>query len=167
MCASETTFQQAFEGGTWGGTGPTKPHVTHSEKRRGMRDAPALLSHLCSPFVNDPYHRMIEAVETAGLRMDDYRGSCDGPEATHGNLKLQRDHSLRHSRSHYQRIQQPIDKIRLGTLTSTRTSPIATSTTRNGKLSTLLLFSVLADTSATNSVVPRSGTRRAPRGVCL
>ena len=37
-----------------------------------------------------PYHRMIEAVETAGLRMDDYRGSCDGPEATHGNLKLQR-----------------------------------------------------------------------------
>ena len=45
---------QAFEGGTWGGTGPTKPHATHSEKRRGMRDAPALLSHLCSPFVNDP-----------------------------------------------------------------------------------------------------------------
>ena len=28
--------------------------ATHSEKRRGMRDAPALLSHLCSPFVNDP-----------------------------------------------------------------------------------------------------------------
>ena len=114
-----------------------------------------------------PHHRMIEAVETAGLRMDDYRGSRDGPEATHGNLILQRDHSLRHSRSHYQRIQQPIDKIRLGTLTSTRTSPITTLTTRNGKLSTLLLFSVLVDTSATNSVVPRSGTRRAPRGVCL
>ena len=52
--ADETTFQQAFEGGTWGGTGPTKPLATHSEKRRGMRDAPALLSHLCSPFVNDP-----------------------------------------------------------------------------------------------------------------
>ena len=72
------------------------------------------------------------------------------------NDKLQRDHSRRHSRSHYQRIQQPIDKIRLGTLTSTRTSPITTLTTRNGKLSTLLLFSVLADTSATNSVVPQS-----------
>ena len=53
-CVLENTFQQAFEGGTWGGTGPTKPLATHSEKRRGMRDAPALLSHLCSPFVNDP-----------------------------------------------------------------------------------------------------------------
>ena len=29
------------------------------------------------------------------------------------------------------------------------------------------MFSVLVDTSATNSVVPRSGTRRASRGVCL
>ena len=76
-----------------------------------------------------PYHRMIEAVETAGLRMDGYRGSCDGPEATHGlrmdgyrgscdgpeathgNLKLQRDHSLRHSRSRYQRIQHQSTKL--------------------------------------------------------
>ena len=44
----------SVRGGDLGGTGPTKPHATHSEKRRGMRDAPALLSHLCSPFVNDP-----------------------------------------------------------------------------------------------------------------
>ena len=58
-----------------------------------------------------PYHRMIEAVETAELRMDDCRGSRDGPEATHGNLKLQRDHSLRHSRSHYQRIQHQSTKL--------------------------------------------------------
>ena len=46
------TFQQAFEGGedragdNLGGDKPTKPHATHSEKRRGMRDAPGPLESL-------------------------------------------------------------------------------------------------------------------------
>ena len=70
----ENTFQQAFEGGTWGGTGPTKPLATHSEKRRGMRDAPALLSHLCSPFVNDPTGLtaliFLRACQAEGTRAD-------------------------------------------------------------------------------------------------
>ena len=46
-----TPFNKRSRGGR-GGTGPTKPLATHSEKRRGMRDAP--LWYLCSPFVNDP-----------------------------------------------------------------------------------------------------------------
>lgn len=94
-------FNKLSKGGTWGVEDPRNTRATHSEKRHGMRDAPAALSHLGSPFVNDSTELtaliFLRACHAQGTRADHLVSvpqTCDKPK-----LKLWRQNEINSSGS--------------------------------------------------------------------